>query len=293
MSQLEDLTRCLVAVGGTMFPGADERELLYVNGRSLVSKLWTGQSFGTQQLVAASVRPSSSAVYIVKGKEKYIICISDSSVLRALVYDEDAEEWVDDGALGEHKVYPEGKVAGVVSENDKQYIFYQDAFGTIIHLDDDWTATPLPIISAQPGSPIAAAETSTGVHLFYVSATDSFIHHAIESHVAGSCNWTDSVFAGAAFSGGEKLKRIIASPSEGGEFVISAIAADNKLFQLTESGEKSVFGTLNDAGEVVPLTKEECCFPPRPCFNCCRRCGRPIGVFTCVCYSERYPRVCF
>ncbi|KIY46464.1 hypothetical protein FISHEDRAFT_60350 [Fistulina hepatica ATCC 64428] len=290
MSQLEDLTRCLIAVGGTMLPGTDERELLYINNGSLVSKLWTGQSFGTQQLVTTSVRPSSSTVYIVKGTEKLIVCISNTSALRALVYNEDAEEWADDGTLGEHKVHPEGRVTGVLTEDNKRHIFYQDASGAIVHLSEDWTATPLSAISAQPGSPLAAAETQTGVHLFYVSATDGFIHHAVDNHTDNSCNWTDSIFTSVAFSGGERLVRFIASPSEGDGFIISAVAADNKLFQLTESGEKSIFGTLNETGEVVPPTKEECCFPPRPCFPC-RRCGRRITV--CICVVIYRPRVCF
>ncbi|KIY46461.1 hypothetical protein FISHEDRAFT_75618 [Fistulina hepatica ATCC 64428] len=249
MSQLEDLTRCLIAVGGTMLPGTDERELLYVDNGSLVSKLWTGKTFGTQQLIATSVRPNSSAVYIVKGTEKFIVYISNTSALRALVYDEDAEEWADDGALGEHKVHSEGKVAGVLTEDGKRHIFYQDASGTIIHLREDWTSTPLPIVSVQPGSPLAAAATPTGVHLFYVSTSDGFIHYAVDGHAAGSRKWTDSIFASVAFSDGEKPKRVIASPSDGGKFVISAIATDNKLFQLTESGEKR-----NAAGRRAPAS---------------------------------------
>ncbi|KIJ46795.1 hypothetical protein M422DRAFT_249530 [Sphaerobolus stellatus SS14] len=114
---LHDLTRYLLAAGGTTNPDGVDAHLLYVEDDCLRLKHWTGTRFGDEETIAEDIRPGSTASYVVNGTIRIIVCISSANVIRALKYHEEDEEWVEDESIPGHTVHPNGHItAGVDAE---------------------------------------------------------------------------------------------------------------------------------------------------------------------------------
>ncbi|THH06242.1 hypothetical protein EW146_g9675 [Bondarzewia mesenterica] len=262
MAEFQDLTRRLLAAGGAMDPEGKSMYLLYADHSSLVSKHWTGTSFGDQDVVATSVRTNSTASYLLAQNTRRIICISSSSALRALTYNDDDEEWVDD-TIPRHDVHPEGKLATSFDADNRVYVFFQDPAGRLIQVDDAWNPT---VLLAEPvaGSPIATAFVEDKIHVFYISAKDNCIHYVIQG---GGSGWSDELMSKCSFEE-EKVKRFsVGQNEESGALEAYVLTEKSALLQIVgkqdekvEAGEeKTVLGKVDETGTFVAGTSAECC----------------------------------
>lgn len=249
MTQLDELARCLVAAGGAVPKGNEGTYLLYVEDSTLVLKHWNGETFDSEEFIAESILPTSPAPYLTTASGRLVVCISSSYTLRALKYDDGSAEWVDEEALGQHKVHPKGKVAGLVTA-DGQNIYYMNSSKQLVHLNSAWKPTVLPVNAAED-SPLA---TSSAGNIFYLSADDNYVHYATQQQ-GGS--WTDTICAKYAFGANEKPNRFLASPNANGGFVLFVMTSERALLQISADGQKKTLGTVNEAGAYVPATKEE------------------------------------
>ncbi|KAH9828785.1 uncharacterized protein C8Q71DRAFT_792452 [Rhodofomes roseus] len=247
MSQLQDLTRCLLAAGYAARP--DRQYLLYTQDGVLISKLWTGDSFGEEELVATSVRPDSSAAILADADDRVIIGITASSTLAAFQYDEDEEEWIQDGALSAYNVHEKGRLSACYTADHRICIVFQNGSGALVHIEETevdsegsldegtgWTATVLKKASDPlPGTPISTVLDDNGLHVFYVSAADQRVHH-----LHGGETWAD-----------EEMFDQTLGP---------VVTADKAVLQVEDGGDKRELGKVDDNGKLVPSTTAECFF---------------------------------
>jgi hypothetical protein len=252
------LTRFMVSAGGTKLPGSDSTFLLYVEDSNLKLKEWNGTTFDSQELIASDARPDSLALYLTPSdSSKRIIYISSASTLGSLIYDEDSEEWVDEESLGQHKVHPNGKVAGSIGTDGSQHVFFQNSANKLVHLDDKYKATIL-TVGAIAGSPLAVLAFDDGVYLFYISTSDNLVHSTAQQ---GDGTWGDSVLTTFAFDANDKPTRLLISPSEDGALDLFVLSEKKSLFRVSADGTKTVLGSVTDAGEWKAATNEECFLP--------------------------------
>ena len=252
MANLENLTRCLVAAGGISLP-EEGTFFLYVESSTLISKEWTGKSFGDQEFIASSILPSSVATYLVTSTSRIVICISANSTLRAVVYDEDDGQWADDQSLPHYELHPKAQVSGIISEDEGRHVFFQDTSKRLIHLNDAWAPTFLPV-NAMEGSPLSTTIVDGQVQLLYISAGDTQIHQATQQKDG---SWNDAVFSKYAFDESEKPERFVTSQDDDGRPVVFALTQGKILLQIPVDGERSELGTVDVAGNWVPMSKEE------------------------------------
>ncbi|KZT11213.1 uncharacterized protein LAESUDRAFT_258324 [Laetiporus sulphureus 93-53] len=177
MSQLQDLTRCLLAAGGGPHPEGKGFVLLYTDQSSLISKVWTGSSFGDQELIDTDVRANAPAPYLLMPTTCIILSISDSSKLVSFRYDVEEEEWVPDD-IPDHVVHADGKLAAATDVDGHVSVFYQSVEERLVHLDEAWKPTLLPV---QPviGTPLTTLLSDDRVHVFYISAGDRCLHYIV------------------------------------------------------------------------------------------------------------------
>ncbi|KAF8517817.1 hypothetical protein JB92DRAFT_2904692 [Gautieria morchelliformis] len=255
MAQFQDLTRVLLSAGGAPHPEGKGSYLLYTDQSSLTSKHWTGNTFGDQELVAKSVRANSPAAYLLAPTTRLIICISSSSTLRALRYDDDDEEWVDDKTILHIDVHPEGKLSASLDRNEDVRVVYQDPMGNLVFLNN-WTPTVLP---ADPiaGSPLSTVVDGDKLHVFYISAKDNCIHYVTR---APEGSWSGNVMVNCPVE--EKIKRFIVAPiGDTINFDAYLLTADDMLLQVTPEGDgvKRELGKIDSKGIFVPGTSAQCC----------------------------------
>ncbi|PCH33954.1 hypothetical protein WOLCODRAFT_148019 [Wolfiporia cocos MD-104 SS10] len=136
MSQLQDLTRSLLAAGGAAHPEGKGAYFLYSERASLISKHWTGSAFGDGELITDNVRSDSTAAYLISPSSRLVVCISSSSTLRLLRYDEDDEEWVDDDKFPQLSVHRDGNLSADIDEDGQISVFFQDASGHLVAFGD-------------------------------------------------------------------------------------------------------------------------------------------------------------
>lgn len=124
--------------GGTYF--------LYTDNGSLTSKLWAGDKWDDQDILAKGVRPGSPASYLLSPSTALILYIANSSALAALRYDDDEEEWVEDEGAPSKQLHSESKLAAcfLPDSEDKIYIFFQEPSKSLVCLDSEWNTSILP-----------------------------------------------------------------------------------------------------------------------------------------------------
>ncbi|KAF9465822.1 hypothetical protein BDZ94DRAFT_1253272 [Collybia nuda] len=255
MSQLQELTRFMVAAGGAKPPGSESTHLLYNEDSSLILKEWNGTTYDSQELIASDALPDSPAVYLLPpDSDKRIVYINSSLALGSLVYDEESEEWAEDEEFGQHEVHPDGKLVGTVGEDGDQHIFFQDQAKNLVHLDDEWTPTILPATAAT-GSSLAALAFNDKVYLFYTSANDNTPRFLT---LQDDDTWTDAKHAAYTFEANETPKRFLASPDTDGALDLYVLTEQKALFRVSADGKKTTLGTVTEDGEWKPTTKEEC-----------------------------------
>jgi len=256
MAQFQDLTRCLLAAGGATHPEGNRTYLLYTDHSSLISKHWNGSAFGDQELITADVRANSSASMILTLSTRLIICISSASTLLAFHYDEDDEEWAEDTGIPRFEVHPVGRLAVSSSEDGRISIFFQDAAGRLIHLDDSWAATILPA-SPLEGSPISTVIVDGKTHAMYISAEDHCMHDLSET-TNGS--WSDEVMVGCKLE--QKAMRFMVSQNAESRALEAYVLTEaREVLQVIahEGGMTRELGKVDKEGNFVAGTSAECC----------------------------------
>jgi len=252
-SQLQELSRSLLAAGSAPDPKGEGEYLLYVdpNKSFLNCKHWTGDAFGRQELVASSVRPNSTAAYLITPTEKLIICISPSSNLSAYTYDNDECEWVesDDHPIAAYKVHPDGKLAASLDDKGQVYACFQDASQRLVYLDHKWSSTVLPATPVA-GSPFSTSFFDDTLHLYYISATDNYIHDVTRKNGT----WRDTVVIKYAFQ--TRIKAFFMTENESGGAESYALTQENALQKFAAEGEITKLGNVRD-GKFMPQTTEE------------------------------------
>ena len=228
--------------------------LLYVQDSSLVAKHWNGDAFGDEELIATSVKPDSAAAYVLTDTTRYAFFVNDASKLGAVAYDADEEEWVPIDKFPNLPVAPAGQVTAGIDEG-KLSVFFQNASGQLVHLDEQWKATILPASGVTPGSPLAIMYVDGKTSVLYV--TEGAIH-GVRAGEAGK--WEMISFTGGRMEG-EKLVRMVPSaiPTEKGlEYAVFALTSTGKLVKLSlAEKELETLGTVSDSGRFVAKSSAE------------------------------------
>lgn len=245
----QDLARNLLAVGGTVDEQGEVNYLLFVDPKDsfLNCQHWKGDTLVKEELIVDSVRPNSRAAYLITPTERLVIYITPSSKLNSYTYDEDEREWVesDETPIANFAVHPTGRVVASQDATGKAYVFFQDPSQRLICLDEAYTPTTLPV-NPIAGTPISTLATEDEFHVYYISATDKFIHGLVRG---SGGTWKDSVASKYAFT--EEVKAFCSGNEE-----FYVLTAANTLFKVNMEGTTKKLGTVN-GGKFVPETAEE------------------------------------
>lgn len=268
MSPLQDLTRDLLTAGSTSDAESNVDYLLFVDPEEsfLQCQHWSSDSLVQEELVTSSVRPNSTAAYLITPTGRFIICITPSSKLSAYTFDVDDDEWVESAGspVTRYDVHPDGKLDTLTDASGRVYLFFQDPSKHLICLDDAWAFTIIPAVNPAAGTPISTLVTEDAVYVYYISANDNFIHVvARDSHEA----WTDSIVVNYALT--EQIEAI--SVGENEWYVLTRA---HVLLKITAESEALTLGTVKD-GKCVPVNTEEAGFS----FKWFRK-GRPFFKFS-------------
>ena len=252
MSQLQDITRILLAAGAHMDPQRKGVYLFYVGSEdgTLISQLWTGDRFDEKELIADSARLNSTAAYLFTPTDRSVLYVTPSSTLGVARYSEDEEEWASDDSIPQFQVAPDGKVTAAGSSGGLGHVFFQNQSKQLIHLDEAWTATVLP---ANPvdGTPLRAMVVEGQMHLYYVSASDNHLHCVFQQQDSG---WTDKK---KSYPFEMKLREFIMVTEEDGPLVPVALTEQNHLLWFKADGSRTILGSVNDSGIFVAPSSEE------------------------------------
>ncbi|KAF8340103.1 hypothetical protein F5887DRAFT_178472 [Amanita rubescens] len=274
MSQLQDIVRILLAAGAHVDPqqGRGVR-LLYVGSEdgTLMSQLWTGDRFDEKELIADSARLNSTAAYLFTPTDRSVLYVSPSSTLGVARYSEDEEEWVSDDSIPQFQVDPDGKVTAAGSSGGLGHVFFQNRSKQLVHLDEAWTPTVLPVNPVN-GTPLLAMVVEGQMHLYYVSASDNRMHCVFQQQDSG---WTDNSLP---YPFEMKLRQFVMVTEGSGTLVPVALTEQNQLLWFKADGSRTILGSVNDAGTFVASSSEENVFG----FQCagCRGIRCPLFDFT-------------
>ena len=288
MTQLDDLAFCLLAAGGIPNPDTRGMDLLYVDPKtsSLVSKPWTSggeEKLGRAEVIAHSVRPNSTASYVVGLSTRLIAYVSSNNELRVCEFDDESDEWVEDEAIPQYIMHPQGHVAAILVSSDQILIIFQvpsKRFNLVTKVDGSWTSTIVPV-EPTAGSPIATLTVGNQFRIFYVSAKDNCLHHVGQENGG---TWKDVAVANCVFGDGSKPKRLAALPSESG-FQVFVISEKNTVWGFVNGEEKlKKLGNINE-NKFEPDGSEESFFMYMAlgwCLGClwCERKVRIHGMLT-------------
>ncbi|PCH33957.1 hypothetical protein WOLCODRAFT_141890 [Wolfiporia cocos MD-104 SS10] len=253
MGQLQEVARFLFAAGGAMHPEGKGMHLLYTQRSILTLKYWTGVVFGDQELITASIRTDSTASYLITSVLRLIFCISASSYIRALSFDEDEEEWVD-REIPSLQVHPRGHLAATAGTDGQFGVFFQDPSCRLIHLDHAWRTTPLPSHAA-PGSPISVLRTGNAVRVFYISE-DRHLHQ-VSRHSDG--RWSDERVSKCVFP--DIPKRIVAGQRtyDRSTLEVYMLTEDNTMRLALQDGKMYDLGKVDCNGDLWARDTAVCC----------------------------------
>ncbi|KAF4617718.1 hypothetical protein D9613_006174 [Agrocybe pediades] len=255
MTQLDDLAFFLLSAGGTADPTSTVVNLLYVDSKTgtLASKPWTGdggeEKLGHAEHIAESVRPNSTAAYVIGGDSvRFIVYISSENKLCVVDFDEESDEWIEDETLPEYDVHPLGHVTAFLSPDDSETptIVFQDAserFNVVSKTEGSWSSLVIRAIAPIVGSPITTMTDDVSMRVFYISARDTCLHYVAAG--AGSDWSVDAAIPQCSFSGTAMIKKMVISSSEQGPQVY-AMDEEKAMWQFAAGNAK-----LKKAGKVV------------------------------------------
>ncbi|KIY46462.1 hypothetical protein FISHEDRAFT_75619 [Fistulina hepatica ATCC 64428] len=263
LSQSREIALCLSAVGYAKCCGRDGVKLVCPDnaGSALILKHWTGSRFGTQRFVSRSVRPHSPAVYLQgQGTCEYIVCISPTSRLRVVMYQEDDDTWVPKTYFSRCVVHPEGRFGAVVDTTELIHVFFQDASGTLSYTRTSMTlriiSTSTPFTSIRPvvGSPISVNELNNVLNAFYISAADDRMHCC--SYRSG--RYSDAVVNDYCFA--EPVQQFGVDVEQGRVVSVYVLSKRRELWQISADGCRNVLGDVDEHGGFVTRSAaDKCC----------------------------------
>lgn len=192
---------------------------------------------------------------LITPKGRLIVCISASSALRVLGWDEDEEEWVDDEEKAHHDVHLAGEVVGTVKQDGSILVVFQDRSGHLASLDDSWIPQVLPATPVD-GSPLSIRFVNDVVHIFYIAAGDGFVHEIFKN----GDGWVDAAVPGWDF-GGEAKRLMVCVNQKDGQLEAFVLTKNNGILMATTGKESEItkLGQVGSEGKYVPETSQECC----------------------------------
>lgn len=221
--------------------------------------LWAGNAkdeFESVEPIAQSVRPDTTAPYIIGPSIRLISYVSSENELRVSILDEDSDEWFEDTAV-EQKVHPNGQVAAILTDSDRVRVIVQDPSGSFTLLDrtdESWSSITLPA-APKAGSPITTWVTEDGLRIFYVSA-DNNLHYMVEDDGE---QWRDVAVETCVFDENSMPKRFMVTEDskDGNNFQVFVMTESNIVW--TFSQESAKLGRLGhmDGSKFVPDVSEQ------------------------------------
>lgn len=253
MAQLQLLTNLLLAAGDAPDPEGEGLHCLFTNERSsLISKHWTGTAYGKKELVTDDIRSDSSAAYILTDDIRIIFCVSGKSYFRAIKYDEEEEEWLDE-ELPHYELHPEGHITGFIGPDSRAFALFQAPSGHLVSLNDTWVSSVLHA-NAAIATPIATAFVGTQLLAIYLGKDN---HLRLIKQSSDGRFGEDTIFAPCIFEG--KLKKIRLSGDEGSQNLEAYVLTEKRGIFLVKQGaeERKSLGTVGNNGVFVPGTDAE------------------------------------
>lgn len=253
VAQLQNLARRLLAAGYAKNQSAKEQYLLYVDPDESFLQcqiLSSNSSPVDQELVASSVRPNSTAAYLIAPTGKLIICITPSSALSAYTYNQDDCEWVE-AALPDFVTHANGKLAGSVDANGRIHVVFQNPSQCLIYLDNSWSGKILPV-SPVVGSPLSISVVGNTLHVYYISAKDNFIHDV----TGANDNWKDRIVIKHKFD--QKIKNFTVVKSESGDEELYVMTEDDALLKINAQGRQMKLGTVKMGKFISERSVDDC-----------------------------------
>ncbi|TFY69361.1 hypothetical protein EVJ58_g463 [Rhodofomes roseus] len=265
MSQLQELARRLTSAGYALHPEGTATYTLNTDDGSVVLMHWTGDSVGSEELITTSARAGSTAAYIPTPDGGIVACITDSSTVAVLHYDEDEEEWVEADGLPQCEVDPNGQLVACLDSTASVVVAFQNDAGDLICLqesdeDESWTTTEIQgARKPAAGTPLSIRIDfdSLALQVFYIAESDGAVHGATRLH--GATLWEDTVVLPTG--GSESLKRLLVmnGPNGAADYMAYALTSADNVVQLTAGEAVNDLGHVGKDGVLVPSTTAECC----------------------------------
>ncbi|QYS94771.1 hypothetical protein H0G86_002095 [Trichoderma simmonsii] len=271
MGGLQDVTRFLLAAGGSPSTDGKSIHLFHEVKNSLFMETWTGSELTDRVEVVTGVRSDTSAP-LVNLHYKRIFVVDQSHVLKCFTEtskaedegdDEDEEEEEDSRWEDEElddldiRVHDKSQLAVACGEFTI-VVFYQNPDGTIGAIEDDgshdgWKIAQLPNAEALPGTPMASFQAKDTVYFVYV-ATDRTFRYLEHSNN----EWKDAAFSSAKIDGTTaKISLAEDEKAETDPKLLIFRLADNKLSTIKPgSTEAKTWGTVED-GVYKPTSDQE------------------------------------
>lgn len=262
MSQFQHIARRLIAADSTNAVDGGNSYFLYVQDSLLVSKEWTGHSFAHQTVVAESVRPNSSAAYILTSSVQLIVYIDTSSKLQTVLFDDDSDEWYEDESYTAfHEVHPTGHVAACLNNGGDVIVLFQGKTGRLhlFNLKDSKGIIQIPVRPVI-GSPLRASFVLDTLYVFYVSDEDNCMHYTISKNNTWK-DWKDSKWSSYPFEG--VAKQFIVEPKQRkrnvSEFEAHVLTKEGQLLHVAVGGQWEKLGRLDEKGNFISERSVDIC----------------------------------
>ncbi|UKZ46252.1 hypothetical protein TrVGV298_000453 [Trichoderma virens] len=250
MDKIQDVTRFLLAAGGSPSADGKSTHLFYEEKNALYMETWTNTELSDRVQVVAGVRTGTSAP-----------CFTET--LRAEDEDDDEddeeeEELWENEELDDVTVALHQKSQLAVSCGDSAIVvFYQKPDGTLGAIEDDgdgWKVAELPSSEAFPGTALASFQAEDAAYFVYVGAEGAlrFMEHS-------NNEWKDLSFSSVKVDGATaRLSVAEDEQAESSPKLLVFSLADNKLSTIKlGSTEAEILGTVRDR-EFKPVSDQEC-----------------------------------
>ncbi|KAL9471249.1 hypothetical protein ACSS6W_009190 [Trichoderma asperelloides] len=183
MDRLQDISRLLLAAGGTPSRDGKTTHLTYEKEGSIRMRTWTGSELTDDELITDEARRGTSAPIVNRRRKKVFVVHKNDSIkcfIDPLRDDDQVEEdemnddapWNEEEIIGvDTRVHPQSQLA-VSYDKNTVFIFYQKPDGSLSGINeynDKWKAIELPTVAALNGTPLATCNTNSAVFLFYMS----------------------------------------------------------------------------------------------------------------------------
>ncbi|KAL6902550.1 hypothetical protein GGI43DRAFT_343197 [Trichoderma evansii] len=232
MDRLQDISRHLLAAGGTPSKDGKTTHLTYEEEGSIRMRTWTGSELIDDELIADEVRPGTSAP-IVNRSHKKVFVVHKNHSIKCFTDPLRDDEQVDEDEIDDDAPWNEEKIIGVDTrvhqrsqlavsyDKNTVFVFFQKpdgSLGAINEYNNKWKAVKLPAVAALDGTPLASCNTSSAVYLFYISV-DGTVRYMQNSEGG----WKDVFFSEAEI--------IDPDPNLPGPTFKLTIAEDRQVFE--------------------------------------------------------------